>query len=1222
MVGVLLTGRWRVPRFWGVVVAVSLLFPVSGWAASDGYREDPLDLINSFDETARFTLGDQLWDVWLCRVPGGHAGAWRVGDLERLVGEMSEGMVSYFDWLSQGRFDPRFRAAGMVEVERGLEIGRFAYDPECSAAVELMYEEERIRGKDWAPARNGIIVVDKHRPGWRSHGGPGGAYYGSTGFPNNRADYYPSNGRQAFLYYDERGAVFDDSGIASDRFAFVTAHEMGHVLNWPHSFVGTRQTPFDGQYNNEMDMMSASPSLTATIAVNRYAAGWIDPVDVEVYRGGRVRYTLRFIGEEGTQMLVLPSETPGDYLLASARSNTGYDSGLSQWGVETYEIEQACRSCYGLRRRAAQYPVTIDNRYGSHVHGVGESAIYGNVELSVIDELDGGYVVEVGPPSSEDYFTDDEGAYELAIDALASRGFLDNTECGKGRICPGEVMERWVMAVWLVRVLEDVEPFGLGFSFFADVDTDEWWAPYVDRLGQLGVTKGCATGPARFCPHDPVTRAQMATFLNRTFDLEPGPDAGFVDIGGNSHADSINALAQANITRGCATNRSQYCPEQSVTREQMATFLARALKLIPLPPAVRKSAIAAGRIVYTRPGVGLFVADSSVTIQQSLLRYADHRSPVLSPDGARIAFHSGRDGGDEVFVMDVDGSDLRQLTRNEWDDRDPVWSPDGTRIAFHSGRDGGDEVFVMDVDGSDLRQLTRNEWDDRSPVWSPDGTRIAFIRSGVGIFVMDAEGSDVLRIPGGKGWDTGPTWSSDSENIAFLRRNVQNGEWDIFVAAPDGSHLRQLTHGGGWSVDPVWSPDGKRIAFTRHDGWSGDREIYAMNSDGTNQKQLTDNDSEDETPVWSPDSSRIAFVRDGGWSGANLWVMNADGDNQQRITDLNRFVINSLAWSTDSIQLVYSSGSGPSGLEGYYADGRTADNIFVVNADGSNQEQLTVDNQFEPGDTPVFSPDGDRIAFNNNGYLYVMNANGSNQQRIATIGDWQGVDPVWSPDGTLLAFTKYGSIFVVEPDGSNERQLTTTPDVQQNVFEVVWSPDGDRIAFTPRRNVLSLEEFEDLGDPEISVVNADGTDQVQLTDNRRWESNLVWSPDSTRIAFEGGAEGPVQIFAMDPDGRNERQLTRSDRPSQNPVFSPDGSRIVFTRGSALYGVDAEGGNEKPITPDDHWVADPVWSPDGTQIAYQSTHLGGPRIYVINADGTNPTQITFQAGWNPIWLPGG
>ena len=1213
----MLMSRWRAPRFWGVVVAVSLLFPVSGWAASDGYREDPLDLINSIDETARFTLGDQLWDVWLCRVPGGHAGAWRLGDLERFVGEMSEGMVSYFDWLSQGRFEPRFRAAGMVEVERRLEFGTHAYDPECSAAVELMYEEERIKGKDWAPARNGVIVVDKHGPGWRSHGGPGGAYYGSTGFPNSRADYYPSNGRQAFLYYSE-------SGAENDRFQFVTAHEMGHVLSWPHSFVGTRQTPFDGQYNNEMDMMSASRDLTATIAVNRYAAGWIDPVDVEVYRGGRVRYTLRVIGEEGTQMLVLPSDTPGEYLLASARTNNSYDTGLSQWGVETYEIE-ACRSCYGLGRRAEQYPTTIANPYDSHVHGVGESVFYGNVELSVIEELDGGYVIEVGPPSSAvDYFIDDEGAYELAIDALASEGFLDNTECGKGRICPGEVMERWVMAVWLVRVLEDLDPWDKGFSFFADVDADEWWAPYVDRLGQLGVTKGCATGPTRFCPHDPVTRAQMATFLARTFELEPGPEAGFVDIAGNSHADSINALAQANITRGCATNPPKYCPEQSVTREQMATFLARALNLIPpLPPAVGKSAIATGRIVYTQLGVGLFVADPSGTTQQPLLGYADHRSPVLSPDGARIAFHSSRDGDDEVFVMDADGSDLRQLTRNQWDDRDPVWSPDGARIAFHGNRDGDDEVFVMDADGSDLRQLTRNQWDDRSPVWSPDGTRIAFIRSGVGIFVMDADGSDVLRIPAGRGWDTGPTWSSDSENIAFVRRNVRNGEWDIFVAASNGSHLRQLTHGAGWSVDPVWSPDGKRIAFTRHDGWSGDREIYVMNSDGTNQKQLTDNDSEDEAPAWSPDGSRMAFVKDGG-TYASLWVMNADGDNQQRITDessSHRSVINSLVWSPDSIQLVYSSGSVLSGLEGYFADGRTANSIFVVNADGSNQEQLTVDNQLKPGDTPVFSPDGDRIAFKNNGYLYVMNANGSDQQRIATIGR-RGVDPVWSPDGNLLAFTKYGNIFVVEPDGSNERQLTTTPDVQQHIFEVVWSPDGDRIAFTTRRSVLSLEEFEDLGDPEISVVNADGTNQVQLTDNRWAESNLVWSPDSTRIAFEGGAEGPAQIFAMDPDGKNERQLTHSDHPSQNPVFSPDGSHIVFTRGGALFVVDAEGGNEKPITPDDHWAADPVWSPDGTQIAYQSTHSGDPQIYVINADGTNPTQLTFQGGWNPIWLPGG
>ena len=85
----------------------------------------------------------------------------------------------------------------------------------------------------------------------------------------------------------------------------------------------------------------------------------------------------------------------------------------------------------------------------------------------------------------------------------------------------------------------------------------------------------------------------------------------------------------------------------------------------------------------------------------------------------QIAFHSGRDGDDEIYVMDADGSNVQQLTFNESDDVYPAWSPDGSRIAFHSDRDGDWEIYVMDADGSNVQQLTTNESDDWFPAWSP-----------------------------------------------------------------------------------------------------------------------------------------------------------------------------------------------------------------------------------------------------------------------------------------------------------------------------------------------------------------------------------------------------------------------------------------------------------------------------------------------------------------------
>ena len=194
------------------------------------------------------------------------------------------------------------------------------------------------------------------------------------------------------------------------------------------------------------------------------------------------------------------------------------------------------------------------------------------------------------------YFTDDDGSvHEPALDALAARGVLAGIECGEGLICPHEPLKRWEMAVWLVRVLEGADPHPVDASRFVDVDVELWSAPFVERLFDLRVTVGCATEPASFCPDDAVTRAQMATFLKRTFALEPAPSAGFTDVDPDgSHAANIDALAAAGITVGCSRDPLRYCPGNSVTRAQLATFLARALGLIEVPPSTRYTAVDVG----------------------------------------------------------------------------------------------------------------------------------------------------------------------------------------------------------------------------------------------------------------------------------------------------------------------------------------------------------------------------------------------------------------------------------------------------------------------------------------------------------------------------------------------------------------------------------------------------------------------------------------------------
>ena len=219
------------------------------------------------------------------------------------------------------------------------------------------------------------------------------------------------------------------------------------------------------------------------------------------------------------------------------------------------------------------------------------------VALTVLAAVLGAAPDSAGAQSGDaSYFTDDDGSvHEQALDALASRGVLDGTECGEGLICPAEPLKRWEMAVWLVRVLDGADPGPPGTPSFSDVDSDAWWAPFVDRLMDLGVTAGCRRDPLQYCPDGAMSRAQMATFLQKAFGLEPAASAGFTDVDGDdAHAAGIDALAASGITAGCSRSPLRYCPTDSVTRGQTASLLASALGLTGSPASLRFTAIDAG----------------------------------------------------------------------------------------------------------------------------------------------------------------------------------------------------------------------------------------------------------------------------------------------------------------------------------------------------------------------------------------------------------------------------------------------------------------------------------------------------------------------------------------------------------------------------------------------------------------------------------------------------
>ena len=772
-----------------------------------------------------------------------------------------------------------------------------------------------------------------------------------------------------------------------------------------------------------------------------------------------------------------------------------------------------------------------------------------------------GLVLGVLGPVSADSFTDDDGGfYEPALDALAERGILDGTECGEGLVCPDEEMQRWVMAVWLVRVLDGADPEGVSFTRFVDVGVDRWWMPFVERLAELGVTRGCAVVPARFCPEASVTRGEMATFLVRAFGLGSAERSAFVDIGRSSHETSIDALAAVNITRGCAADPARFCPEASVTRGQMATFLARALDLVPRPPPVesgdRTAAEPTGKIAFERYGED----DSTVLVMEA-------------------------DGGNEKPLIDRISQDA-------------VWSPDGARIALIA--DG--EVVVVDADGANRRQLTNNGFGNRSPAWSPDGGHIAFVRSyGRDIFLVGVESGEQRRLTRSDQYDSNPVWSPGGERIAFVRH--PGGPWSsaIFVVDADGSNLNRLTFEGEENSHPAWSPDGTRIAFSRY---GGDLyQVVVMNADGTDQRRLTPKPEQGWQPSWSPDGSQIAYA---GWPGGEgravdqeIMVMDADGGNRRQLTE-NQVDDILPEWSPEGSLITFRSRP-----EGRWDDWE----IFTVRPDGGDLRQLT-DNQVHDRGL-AWSKDGSRIAFTRfyQREIFVIDANGEGEKQV-TDHHHEDSSPVWSPDGSLLSYINrhpsyvWQSILAVDPDGSNVRRIAANKCSRG----LAWSPDGSRMAFMGCSETAGGEVF---------VADRSGANLRQLSDQGAyWGQHLSWSPEGDRLAVSNGRDG---ILVIDAGGGEPRQLAAE---GGSPVWSPHDSRIAFSsRADGMLVVDADGGDPKQLWPPPQSL--PVWSPDGARIAFAAHAGGGLNVHVVGADGSNLRQLTSNnQGFSPVWSPDG
>jgi len=255
------------------------------------------------------------------------------------------------------------------------------------------------------------------------------------------------------------------------------------------------------------------------------------------------------------------------------------------------------------------------------------------------------------------------------------------------------------------------------------------------------------------------------------------------------------------------------------------------------------------------------------------------------------------------------------------------------RIVFHSERDGDAEIYVANADGSDPVRLTFHSAVDQDPDVSPDGRRILFTSN-------------------------------------------RTGDEDVFVVGIDGGEPTNLTSSparDGWAR---WSPDGRRIVF--HSERDGDLELYTMNADGSDVTRVTERPGADMFPEWWPDGGRILFRRD-----VDLWASKADGTEAVRFTaqpELDQMP----SVSPDGLRIAFMS----------LRDGYCS--IFVMNADGSDQRNMTPKGEGDAGEAwcsryPAWGLDGRiyfssrRPATNGDEELFAMNPDGSGLTRLTAV---------------------------------------------------------------------------------------------------------------------------------------------------------------------------------------------------------------------------------------------
>ena len=517
--------------------------------------------------------------------------------------------------------------------------------------------------------------------------------------------------------------------------------------------------------------------------------------------------------------------------------------------------------------------------------------------------------------------------------------------------------------------------------------------------------------------------------------------------------------------------------------------------------------------------------------------------PRFSPDGSRIAFTSDRGGGDNIWIMNSDGSDKRQLTKEDFRLlNQPTWSPDGRFIVakkhFTTGRSlGTGELWMYHVSGGGGVQLVErpNEAFQKElgePIYAPDGSAIYFTRNTTGgntfIYAQD----------------------SNSGIFAIQRYDIETGE---VTTAVDGF---------GGAVRAAPSPDGKSIAFVRRE--KDQSQLWVKDIVSGEERMIygaLDMDMQETWAVygtypnmdWTPDGSSIVF-----WAGGKLRRVNADG-------------------------------SGAAVIPFSISDTRGIADAPHPDIDVSPDRFTTSMPRFA-----TLSPDGSRVVFESLGKLYTKSARGRDLPRRLTrdSSDTLELWPSFTRDGSQLTYVRWsdeglGEIVVSDANGRNPRVITSQPG---HYAVPQFSPDGRTIAFEKRSGgYLTAPQFSE--NPGVYVVSASGGTPTLVT---RSGSDPQFGNANNRLFVSQFDGDSLSLVSMDLDGEDVRTHASGDLASEFRV-SPDGQTVAFRQNYEVFAMPLMPGG-KPVSVSEKGGAVPVTKVSSGGADYIGFARGGEALH--------------------------